>query len=147
MRVRFLGWEDRLEKMTTHPSILALKIPWPEEPCWLQTGVTKSQTGLSMYSPALVSTLTRAASLPSALSLCGLYLSVLKYVFIWLLRVLVVAHRIFHWDADSLVVVHQLSCPSAPGIFKDQNLTHAPCFGRWILNHLTTSPGKPPCEP
>ena len=30
--VRFLGWEDPLEKgMTTHSSILAWKIPWTEE--------------------------------------------------------------------------------------------------------------------
>ena len=31
--VRFLGWEDPLEKeMATHPSILAWKILWTEEP-------------------------------------------------------------------------------------------------------------------
>ena len=31
--VRFLGWEDPLEKETaTHPSILAWRIPWTEEP-------------------------------------------------------------------------------------------------------------------
>ena len=30
--VRFLGWEDSLEKeMATHSSTLALKIPWTEE--------------------------------------------------------------------------------------------------------------------
>ena len=35
--VRFLGWEDSLEKeMTTHFSILAQKIPWTEEPGKLQ---------------------------------------------------------------------------------------------------------------
>ena len=33
MWVRFLGWEDPLEKeMTIHSSILAWKIPWTEEP-------------------------------------------------------------------------------------------------------------------
>ena len=33
MRVRFLGWEDPLEKgMTIYSSILALRIPWTEEP-------------------------------------------------------------------------------------------------------------------
>ena len=33
-----LGWEDPLEEgMTTHFSILAWKIPWPEEPGRLQT--------------------------------------------------------------------------------------------------------------
>ena len=31
--VRFLGWEDPLEKeMAIHSSILAWKIPWTEEP-------------------------------------------------------------------------------------------------------------------
>ena len=36
--VRFLGWEDRLEKeMATHSSILAWKIPWMEEPGRLQS--------------------------------------------------------------------------------------------------------------
>ena len=31
-RVRFLGWEDPLEKeMATHSSILAWRIPWREE--------------------------------------------------------------------------------------------------------------------
>ena len=41
-RVRFLGWEDPLEKgMTTHSSILAWRIPWIEEPGGLQS--TRSQ--------------------------------------------------------------------------------------------------------
>ena len=32
-RVRFLGWEDPLEKeMATYSSILAWRIPWTEEP-------------------------------------------------------------------------------------------------------------------
>ena len=36
--VRFLGWEDPLEeKMTTHSSILAWRIPWTEEPGRLQS--------------------------------------------------------------------------------------------------------------
>ena len=36
--VRFLGREDPLEKeMATHPSILAWKIPWAEEPGGLQS--------------------------------------------------------------------------------------------------------------
>ena len=35
-QVRSLGQENPLEKeMTTHSSILALKIPWTEEPGWL----------------------------------------------------------------------------------------------------------------
>ena len=33
-----LGWEDPLEKkMATHSSILARRIPWTEEPGWLQS--------------------------------------------------------------------------------------------------------------
>ena len=36
--VRFLGWEEPLEKeMATHPSILAWRIPWMEEPGGLQS--------------------------------------------------------------------------------------------------------------
>ena len=36
--VRFLGWEDPLEKeMATHRSTLAWKIPWTEEPGGLQS--------------------------------------------------------------------------------------------------------------
>ena len=41
--VRFLGWEDPMEEgMTTHSSILAWRIPWPEEPGGLQ--LMESQT-------------------------------------------------------------------------------------------------------
>ena len=37
-QVRFLGWEDSLEKeMATHSNILAWKIPWTEEPGGLQS--------------------------------------------------------------------------------------------------------------
>ena len=36
--VRFLGWEDPLEKgMATHSGILARRIPWTEEPGGLQS--------------------------------------------------------------------------------------------------------------
>ena len=36
--VRFLDWEDPLEKeMATHSSILAWRIPWAEEPGRLQS--------------------------------------------------------------------------------------------------------------
>ena len=38
MGVRFLGWEDPLEKeMATHSTILAWKTPWMEEPEKLQS--------------------------------------------------------------------------------------------------------------
>ena len=37
-QVPSLGQEDPLEKeMTTHSSILAWRIPWTEEPGWLQS--------------------------------------------------------------------------------------------------------------
>ena len=40
--VRFLGWEDPLEKeMATHSSILAWEIPWTEEPDGLQSRESK----------------------------------------------------------------------------------------------------------
>ena len=36
--VRSLGWEDLLEEeMATHPSVLAWKTPWTEEPDGLQS--------------------------------------------------------------------------------------------------------------
>ena len=51
MQVRSLGQEDPLkEKRATHPSILAWRNPWTEEPGGLQSmGGTKSQTQLSTY--------------------------------------------------------------------------------------------------
>ena len=40
--VRFLGWEDPLEKrMATHSSILAWRIPWTGEPGVLQSMVSQ----------------------------------------------------------------------------------------------------------
>ena len=44
--VRFLGWEDPMEKeMATHSSILAWRIPWTEEPGGLQVhGVKELDT-------------------------------------------------------------------------------------------------------
>ena len=37
-QVRFLGWEDLLEKgMAIHSSILTWRIPWTKEPGWLQS--------------------------------------------------------------------------------------------------------------
>ena len=44
-QVRFLGWEDPMEKrMATHSSILAWRIPWTEE-LWVTVHeVTKSWT-------------------------------------------------------------------------------------------------------
>ena len=44
--VRFLGWENPLEKeMATHSNILAWRIPWTEEPDRLQsTDLEESDT-------------------------------------------------------------------------------------------------------
>ena len=37
-QVQSLGWEDPLEKgMATHSRILAWRMPWTEEPGWLQS--------------------------------------------------------------------------------------------------------------
>ena len=43
--IQYLSQEDPLEKeMATHVSVLALEVPWREQPCLLQsTGVAKSQ--------------------------------------------------------------------------------------------------------
>ena len=44
-QVRFLGWEDPLEKgMATHSSILSWRIPWTETPGGLQSMESQSQT-------------------------------------------------------------------------------------------------------
>ena len=44
-QVRSLSWEDPLkEKMATHSSILAWKIPWTEEPGVLQSMGSQSWT-------------------------------------------------------------------------------------------------------
>ena len=43
-----LGWEDPLEEgRATHPSILARRIPWPEDPGGLQSMGSQSRTRLS----------------------------------------------------------------------------------------------------
>ena len=49
--VRYLGWEDPLEKgRATHSSILAWRTPWTEEPGRLQSmGLQKSLTQLSNF--------------------------------------------------------------------------------------------------
>ena len=48
MWVQSLGWEDTLdERMATHSSLLAWKIPWTEEPGGLQSMGSQSQTILS----------------------------------------------------------------------------------------------------
>ena len=45
--VRYLGWEDPLEKeMETHSNILAWKIPWTEKPGRLQSMGSQSRTRL-----------------------------------------------------------------------------------------------------
>ena len=47
-QVRFLDWEDPLEKeMATHSSILACRIPWAEEPAGYSPWGHKNRTRLS----------------------------------------------------------------------------------------------------
>ena len=47
-QVGSLGGEDPLEgEVATHPSVLAWRIPWTEEPGGLQFMESQSQTGLS----------------------------------------------------------------------------------------------------
>ena len=47
-QVKSLGWEDPLEKgMATHPSILAWRIPWREEPGGLQSMGSQNWTKLT----------------------------------------------------------------------------------------------------
>ena len=54
IQVRFLGWDDPLEKgIATHFSILAWRIPWTEEPRGLQSMesqiIPTEQLTLSLY--------------------------------------------------------------------------------------------------
>ena len=45
MGVQSLGLEDPLEEgMATHSSILAWRVPWTEEPGWLQSRGSQSPT-------------------------------------------------------------------------------------------------------
>ena len=54
MWVPSLGGEDPLEKETaTRSSTLAWKIPWTEEPGWLQSTESQSRTQLSTETPGL----------------------------------------------------------------------------------------------
>ena len=49
-QVRFLGWEDPLEKeMENYSSILAWKIPWTEESSGVQSEGQQSRMWLSDY--------------------------------------------------------------------------------------------------
>ena len=67
-RVRSLGWEDSLEKeLATHSSILAWKIPWPEEPGrpqsmglwrvghnWVHTACTHTHTHIHTHNKLVI---------------------------------------------------------------------------------------------
>ena len=47
-QVLSLGWEDPLEKeMATHSSVLAVKIPWTEEPGGLQSMRVAKESDMS----------------------------------------------------------------------------------------------------
>ena len=50
MQVGSLSREDPLEEQTAaHSSILAWRIPWTEEPGWLQSMRSESQAQLSIH--------------------------------------------------------------------------------------------------
>ena len=56
MQIQSLGWEDPLEEgMATHPSILAWRIPWTEEPGRLWSIESQSWTQLKQLSTATIS--------------------------------------------------------------------------------------------
>ena len=66
-----LGQEDSLEKrMATHSSVLAWRIPWPEEPWWVTIhGVTKSdmtETNTFTFHVSHCITIVVNSSLPGA---------------------------------------------------------------------------------
>ena len=49
MRVQSLGWADPLQEgMATHSTILAVKIPWTEEPGRLQSMESQRDSVMSM---------------------------------------------------------------------------------------------------
>ena len=62
--VRFLVWEDPLEGMATHSSILAWQIPWTEEPGRLQSMESQSWTQVSNWttSPEIFISVSSALS-------------------------------------------------------------------------------------
>ena len=70
--VRFLGWEDPLEKgTTTHFSILAWRIPWTEEPGGLQSTSCKESDTAEQLSCICIFTFyssTTPSSLASSLT-------------------------------------------------------------------------------
>ena len=50
MQIRYLGQKyPQEEGMATHSNILAWKIPWTEEPDWLQSLGSQSQTQLNKW--------------------------------------------------------------------------------------------------
>ena len=66
VRVQSLGQEDLLEeKMATHPSILAWRIPWTEEPGGLQSmGWQRVEHDLVTKPPPWKDLVTAGPSLP-----------------------------------------------------------------------------------
>ena len=73
-RVWFLVWEDPLEGMATHSSILAWQIPWTEEPGRLQSMESQSRTQVSNWtSPEIfISVSSALSSLYKAINLIHL---------------------------------------------------------------------------
>ena len=120
--VRFLGWEDPLEKgKSTHSSILAWEIPWTEEPGGLQSMDCKE---LDMKSGALV---------------------VVHEIFVCHVGSFVAACRLYLWVPEcsgSVVAPHRLSCSMTCGILVLQpgfKPTILALGGRFLI---TGPPGK-----
>ena len=129
-QVQSLGWENPLKKgMAAHPSILAWRIPWTEEPGGLQSTGSDTTEWLTHMMIAL-----------NDFSFFTIYL------FIWLYQALVVALGILVASCSSLSLCCTGSLAVTPWTVarmwdlspptRDQ--TPVPCIVQWTLNHWTT---------
>ena len=136
-RIWSLGQEDPMEEETaTHSSTLAWEIPWTEEPGRLHDLVTKNNNkqqfifgcaGSSLLSVGFLQ-LWRVSGGYSPVVMCRLLIEVVSFVAEHGLEgtraSVVAAHRL--QSADSVVVLHGLSCPRVCGILPVQGLN--PCL-------------------
>ena len=118
--VRFLGWEDPLEKgQATHPSVLAWRIPWAVIVC----EVAKSQTRLSdshLHSLPLQVSVQFSSVAQSRPTLCDLMNRITPG--------LPVHHQLLeftqthvHQVSDAIQLSHPLSSPSPPAFNLSQH--------------------------
>ena len=135
-QVQSLGWEDSLEKETaTHSNILAWKIPWTEEPGWLQSmGSVKSIQRVGHdWMPK------HAKEIPVQFSSVALLCPTLCDPMNRSTPGLPVHHQLpefaqthVHWVGDAIQPSHPLSSPSPPapnpsqhrGLFQWVNSSH-----------------------